>query len=154
MKHGIAVLLFLLLALAVPVPAQTKRNGPAQGTGATAQVLIALENKWVDALMKSDTAALDSIFADTYVDTDEHSQRSDKQGLLSVLKSGDLKMESIKLSDMHVQAYGDAAVVIGTSAQIGNFKGRPLAPKIIFTDTFIKQNGKWRAVASHRSLAA
>jgi hypothetical protein len=43
-----------------------------------------LENKWVAALMKPDTAALDSIFADTYLDTDEHVQRSDKPGVLSV----------------------------------------------------------------------
>jgi ketosteroid isomerase-like protein len=96
---------------------------------------------------------LDSIFADTYVDTDEHSQRSDKQGVLSVLKSGELKLEFIKLSDMQVHVYGDAAVVIGSSAQAGNFKGQALAPKVIFTDTFIKRNGKWRAVASHRSAA-
>lgn len=151
MKRTIAV---LLLAMADPASAQTKKNGPAQGTGATAQALIALENKWIDALMKSDTAALDSIFADTYVDTDEHSQRSDKQAVLSVLKSGDLKMESIKLSDMQVHDYGDAAVVTGSASQAGNFKGQSLVHKIIFTDTFIKQNGKWRAVASHRSPAA
>ncbi len=154
MKHAIAVLLVVLLAVAVLAPAQTQKNGPAQGAGATAQALIALENKWVDALMKSDTAALDSIFADAYVDTDEHSQRSDKQGVLSVLKSGELKMESIKLSDMQVHDYGDAAVVIGSAAQVGNFKGQQLVPKITFTDTFVKQNGKWRAVASHRSPAA
>jgi ketosteroid isomerase-like protein len=153
MKHVIAVLFVLLLPLAVPVFAQTQKNLPAQGTSATAQALIALENKWVDALMKSDTAALDSIFADTYVDTDEHSQRSDKQGVLSVLKSGELKLESIKLSDMQVHDYGDAAVVIGSAAQTGNFKGRSLVTKIIFTDTFVKQNWKWRAVASHRSSA-
>jgi hypothetical protein len=67
------------------------------------------------------------------------------------LKSGDLKIESIKLSDMKVHVYGDAAVVIGRAAQVGNFKGHPLTATIIFTDTFIQQNGKWRAVASHRS---
>jgi len=52
---------------------------------------------------------------------------------------------------LHV--YGDAAVVIGSAAQVGNFKGQSLTAAIIFTDTFIKQNGKWRAVASHRSIA-
>lgn len=71
------------------------------GTDATAELLKGLENKWVAALMKSD-ATLDSILSDTYVDTDEHGQRTDKQGVLSVLKSGDLKFESIKLSDMQV----------------------------------------------------
>jgi ketosteroid isomerase-like protein len=148
MKHTIAV---LLLAMGVLAAAQTQKNRPVQGTAATAEALIDLENRWVDALAKSDTATLDSIFADTYVDTDEHSQRSDKQGVLSVLKSGELKLEFIKLSDMQVHVYGDAAVVIGSSAQAGNFKGQALAPKVIFTDTFIKRNGKWRAVASHRS---
>jgi ketosteroid isomerase-like protein len=150
MKHTIAV---LLLAMGVLTTAQTGKNRPVQGTAA-AEALIGIENRWVDALVKSDTATLDSIFADTYVDTDEHSQRSDKQGVLSVLKSGELKLESIKLSDMQVQVYGDAAVVIGSSAQAGNFNGQALAPKIIFTDTFIKRDGKWRAAASHRSAAA
>jgi hypothetical protein len=143
----------LLLAMGVLTPAQTQKKRPVQGTDATAAALIAIENRWVDALVKSDTASLDSIFADTFVDTDERSHRSDKQGVLSVLKSGELKLESIKLSDMQVQVYGDAAVVIGSSAQVGNFKGQALAPKIIFTDTFIKRNGKWIGVASHRSAA-
>ena len=141
----------LLLAVAFLTPAQTPKTRPARGTDATTQALLDLENKWVAALMNSDSATLDSIFADTYVDTDEHSQRSDKPGVLSVLKSGDLHIVSIKLSDMRVSLYGDAAVVIGASAQVGNFKGQPLAATIIFTDTFIKQEGKWRAVASHRS---
>ncbi len=141
----------LLLATAALAPAHTQRNTPAQGTDATTQALIRLENRWVDALMKSDVATLDSIFADSYVDTDEHSHRSDKQGVLSVLKSGELKIESIKLSDMQVYDYGDAAVVTGSASQAGSFQGQPFAAKIIFTDTFVKQNGKWRAVASHRS---
>jgi ketosteroid isomerase-like protein len=148
MKSTIAV---LLLALAFLMPAQTPKIRPVQGTGATTQALIDLENKWVDALVKSDAATLDAIFAGTYVDTDEHSQRSDKQAVLSVLKSGDLKIASIRLSDMQVHIYGDAAVVIGAAAQVGNFKGQPLTAKIIFTDTFIEQNGEWKAVASHRS---
>jgi hypothetical protein len=141
----------LLVAITVLTPAQTDKNGPEQGTNATTQALINLENRWVGALMKSDTSTLESIFADTYVDTDENSHRTDKQGVLSVLKSGELKMASIKLSEMRVYDYGDAAVVIGSASQAGNFKGRPLTIKIIFTDTFIRQNGKWKAVASHRS---
>ncbi len=149
-KHTIAV---LLLMMAVFTPAQTPKRSQAQGTEAARQELISLENKWVDALVKSDTAALDSILVDTYMDTDEHSHRSDKQGVLSILKSGDLKMQSIKISDMKVYVYGHAAVVIGSAVQAGNFKGQPLTAAVIFTDTFVKQNGEWRAVASHRSVA-
>jgi hypothetical protein len=54
---------------------------------------------------------------------------------------------------MQVHLYGDAAVVVGSSLQAGSFLGGPVAAKIIFTDTFVNQGGKWRAVASHRSVA-
>jgi ketosteroid isomerase-like protein len=142
----------LLLAMALITFARTtKHNALAQATDTTKQALMSLEDNWVEALVKSDTATLDSIFVDTYVDTDEHSHRSDKHGVISVLRSGELKMESIKLSDMKVYEYGDAAVVTGSASQAGNFKGQPVIARIIFTDMFIRQNGKWRAVASHRS---
>ena len=150
MKHMIPV---LLLAIAVGALAGTQKNRAGQGSGAASQELIELENKWVKALVKSDTESLSSIFADTYVDTDEHSHRSGKEGVLSFLKSGDLKLDSIKLLDMQVHVYGDAAVVTGTATQSGRFLGGPVAARIIFTDTFIKQSGEWRAVASHRSVA-
>jgi ketosteroid isomerase-like protein len=150
MKHTISV---LLLAMAVIAPAATKKNRPVQETDTTTLALLNLENTWVDALTKADTATLNSIFADTYVDTDEHSHRSDKRGVLSVLNSGKLKIASVKLSDMQVYDYGGAAVVTGSASQAGNFEGQPLSAKIVFTDTFIKQDGKWRAVASHRSAA-
>lgn len=150
MKRTIACLLSVVAVVAV-TQAQKTRMG--QGNDAATQALVSVENTWVDALVKSDFTTLDSIFADAYVDTDEHSHRGGKQDVLSFLKSGDLKLNSIKLSDMQVHIYGDAAVVIGSSAQEGNFMGAPLAAKIIFTDTFVKQNGKWRAVASHRSVA-
>ena len=147
MKHTIA----LLLAIAALMPTHAQQNGP--DSSATAQALVSLENKWVIALTKSDVATLNSIFADTYVDTDEHNQRTDKRGVLSAVRSGDLKIQSIKLSNIKVYDYGDAAVVTGSSAQVGNFKRQPLARGIIFTDTFVRRNGQWQAVASHRSLA-
>jgi hypothetical protein len=91
----------LLLAMAFLTPAQPPKSQPAQGSDAItqAQALFALENKWVGALAKSDIATLDSIFDDSYVDTDEQSHRSDKPAVISVLKSGDLHIASIKLSD-------------------------------------------------------
>jgi len=147
-KHAIT----LLLAIAILMPAMHARQN-APGSSATAQALMSLENRWAAALTKPDVAALDSIFADTYVDTGEGGERSDKQAVLSALRSGDLKIQSIKLSNMRVYDYGEAAVVTGNAEQAGNFKRQPLAKAIIFTDTFVRRNGQWQAVASHRSIA-
>lgn len=129
--------------------AQAQTN---KGTSAEA-ALIDLENRWVAALVKADTASLDAIFAATYVDTDEGGGRTDKAGLLAVLKSGQLKLTSIRLSDMHVYLYGNFAVVTGAATQAGTFEGHSVAPKIVFTDSFFLQNGTWRAVASQRTTA-
>jgi ketosteroid isomerase-like protein len=145
---------FLMLAIAVLTPAQTEKKGPEPGTDATSKVLIDLEEKWVAALEKSDVAALDAILADTYVETDGRGHRSDKQALLVVVKSGDLKVEFIRLSEMQVYVYGDAAVVIGSAADAGSYKGQPFTANVSFTETFVRQNGKWTAVASHRSVVA
>src|SRR5438876_11602467 len=95
--------------------------GAQAQSGDVAKVLMELENAWVDALVKADTAKLDTILVDTYVDTEEGGHQSDKQGKLAVLKSGDLKFKSIKLSYMKVYAYGIAAVITGIAASVSLF---------------------------------
>src|SRR5258707_15143987 len=109
----------LLLAMAVGALAGTQKNRAGQGSGAASQELIEVENKWVKALVKSDTETLSSIFIDTYVDTDEHSHRSNKNGVLSFLKSGDLKLDSIKLSNSKVHLSDNRADVTGQPRQGG-----------------------------------
>jgi ketosteroid isomerase-like protein len=141
----------LVVALASLSGSAAQNSTRTHWAGDVAQVLLDLENKWVEALVKSDTATLDAILADTFVDTDEEGNQADKGGVIAALKSGDLKMASIKLSEMHVRVYGDLAVVTGMAAQTGAFRGQSLVPRIVFTDSFILQNGKWRAVASHRT---
>jgi ketosteroid isomerase-like protein len=151
---GTGRVLLLVVAAVAGAGGRDQKDGAAQSSDAETRALIAVENRWVEALVKSDLATLDAIVADSYVDTDEHSHRGNKDDVISFLKSGDIKFESIKLSDMNAHVYGDAAVVFGTAVQAGSFLGGPLATKVIFTDTFVKKNGKWKAVASHRSVAS
>ena len=143
----------LLLAVAVATPAQMQKKGQMQGSDATSKALIDMENKWVAALEKSDAAALDAILADSYVDADEQGHRSDKQAVLAILKSGDLKLESLKLSDMKVNVYGDAAVVTGTIKATLKVDGREQTSTDLFTEVFVKKGGKWQCVTVHVSPA-
>ncbi len=121
-------------------------------SGDAAQPMLDLQHRWVVALVKADIAALDTILVDSYADTDESGSRLDKAGVLTALKSGDLKLASITLLETHVHRYGDAAVLTGASAQAGAFRGQPVAPKILFTATLVLQNGHWRAAAAHRTV--
>jgi ketosteroid isomerase-like protein len=140
-----------LLAMAMPgsIAAAVGPTASADSKGA----LIALEQKWVAALERSDIATLSTIWAKTFVDTDETGHRSDKAEVFSILKSGALRIRKLQLSEMKVYAYGDAAVVTGASVQDGDFQGQALAKKIVFTDTFVRRGGEWIAVASQRTTS-
>ena len=120
-------------------------------SGDAAQPMLDLQHRWVAALVKADTEALDTILVDSYTDTDESGSRFDKTSVLAALKSGDLKLASITLLETHVHRYGDSAVLTGASAQAGSFRGQPIASKILFTATLVSQNGEWRAAAAHRT---
>jgi hypothetical protein len=115
------------------------------------QAVLDFQRRWVEALIAADVAALDTILVDTYVDTDESGSRTDKAGIFAALKSGDLKLEAIRLLETHVHRYGDSAILVGASAQAGSFAGQRIAPKILFTATLVLQDGTWRAVAAHRT---
>jgi ketosteroid isomerase-like protein len=133
---------------ATPSPAPPRTTTPPASNSAT---LIDLEYRWANALQKSDAATLESILDETYVDTDEMGRRTDKLGLTAAIRSGDLKMNSIKLSGVQVYESGTTAVVTGRALQDGNYKGQPLTESVVFTDTFVMKHGAWRAVSSHRS---
>jgi ketosteroid isomerase-like protein len=128
--------------------------GPAaaqQNKAADEGALRAIEEKWDAASVKGDTAALSAIFADTFVSTSTEGQLRTKAEVLARLKSGEVKYQTAKVDDLKISIYGDAAVVTGRWR--GKFveKGKAMDETERFTDTFIRQNGQWRCVASHAS---
>jgi len=82
------------------------------------------------------------------IDTDPSGRVTDKTQDKTDLSSGDLKFQSIELSELKVHVYGDTAVAAGTSTVKGTYKGQDISGKYRFTDVWVKRNGKWHAVAS------
>ncbi len=113
--------------------------------------LKALEEKWDAASMKGDSAALGAILADTFISTSTEGKVRAKAELLAEMKSGDIKYQNAKVDDMKVYLYGDTGIVSGRWK--GKFvqKGKTVDTVERFTDTFIRQNGQWRCVASQAS---
>ena len=113
--------------------------------------LKALEEKWDTANLKGDTATLSAIFVDTFISTSNEGKARNKAEILAQLKSGEVKYETSKVDDMKVFVYGDAAVVNGRWKAKFVEKGKLVDDSERFTDTYIRQNGQWRCVASHSS---
>lgn len=52
------------------------------------------------------------------------------------------------MGDMKVRVFGDTAVVTGTDDEITMTDGKKSSDHYVWTDVFVKRNGKWLAVAS------
>jgi ketosteroid isomerase-like protein len=107
-----------------------------------------LEQDWAQATIKSGAAAVDQYEADDIITTDPGGRVTDKAQDKTDLSSGDLKFQSMELSDIRVRVYGDTAVATGTNTLNGTYKGQDISGKYRFTDTWVKRSGKWQVVAT------
>jgi ketosteroid isomerase-like protein len=122
-----------------------------QAAGGDEAALKAVEEKWDAANLKGDAAALGAIFADTFISTSSEGKVRTRAEMLAQLKSGEIKYQTSKVDDMKVFVYGDAAVVNGRWKAKFVEKGKTVDATERFTDTYIRQNGQWRCVASQGS---
>jgi ketosteroid isomerase-like protein len=139
MRNVLAIAMLCLLSLSVAT---------AQSAAGVENQIKKLEQDWAQATVKSGAAAVDQYEADDIIDTDPNGRVTDKAQDKTDLSSGDLKFQSIELSDLKVRVYGDTAVAAGTNTLNGTYKGQDISGKYRYTDTWVKRNGKWQVVAT------
>jgi uncharacterized protein (TIGR02246 family) len=112
------------------------------------QQLQKLERQWGPAAQKQDAGPLADLYADDYTLTNPVGQVVPKSVMVEKVKDGTFKVESVEYANMKVRTYGDTAIVIGRLTIKGAWDGNDVGGEYAFTDTFVKQGGKWREVAS------
>ncbi len=142
---------FVLIASLLAVSQMSGDNSKNGGNASVEQTLKQMENDWGDAVGKKDTAALDKILADDWVGQYSYGPKTKAQ-ILADLKSGNLKAELPQTSaEMKVRLFGDTAIVTGGDDFKGSYKGKDISGHEIWTDIFVKRNGRWQAVASQNT---
>ena len=119
----------------------------ATETGESARIL-ALENLWNQAELKRDARALELLLANTFVYTDSDGSFMNRTQWLAHVKRGDDHYEQLGNEGQVVQLYGDAAVVTGAYRERIKLAGKTVVQRGRFTDTWVKQGGEWKCVAS------
>lgn len=124
----------------------------AQAPSAAEQELIKLENAWSTAWQKRDVAALDRLCAAEYLSTDSDGKTTTKAQDLQDVKDPTTTLTSFKLENLKVHIYSDAfAVVTGSNTEQATFKGKDDSGTFMFTDVFVKRDGRWQVVATQSS---
>ncbi len=117
------------------------------GAPCVQEELKRLENDRTQAVLKGDTAALDRMTADDYTVINISGQLLTKAEVVKAIKSASLKYEQLENDEIQVRVYGDTAVLTGRTTQKGQFNGKDISGQTRFTRVYLKQHGKWQAVA-------
>jgi hypothetical protein len=125
-------------------------NAPALSAVAenTDQAITGLENQWVAAIVKKDTATIDRLLADDFSGTTDD-QIYSKTDAIEDVKNG--THESLELDNIKVRTFGDTAVVTMGQTEKSRHGDTDFSGHYLFTDVWARKNGQWIAVASHGS---
>ena len=64
------------------------------------------------------------------------------------------KMNSEEISNLQIRVYDDTAIATYTDTYDAMIRGEHRAKTVLSTDTFVRQDGAWKQVANHSSVAA
>ena len=112
------------------------------------QALKKIQHEWAEARIKGDSSYTRRIEADgcTIVWPDGRivNKRADLESM-----TGDIAFSEFKIENLQVRLYGETGIVIGEGT-IKAHQGKQdlLGGKFVWTDTFMKQGGQWKVVAS------
>ena len=144
-RQFIAHICFLSLLLSVAVLVEAKQP-KADSDAAISQTLQAMEQAWLNAEKNHDAAAFEKLVADDWIAISPDGKSQTKAERAAEIKTADIT--SATLGDMRVRVFGDTAVVTGTDDEITLKEGKKSSDHYVWTDVFVKRNGKWLAVAS------
>jgi ethanolamine utilization microcompartment shell protein EutS len=150
---------FVPVTLALAVIAFTGAAfGQKHGT-ATDAVTIATITQMENASVKADTAGDSSFveknYADNFSGGSSWGNWETKQSILADMKDNqNNKTNSEVISDLNVRIYGETAIATYKSTYDSMYHGEHRARTILSTDTFARQDGSWKQVASHSSELA
>jgi hypothetical protein len=152
MKRIMLTLLASTLVLAVLSPVASAKK-PAAGDAVAA--ITQFENDSVKADLAGDSSFFQKNYADNWTGGFSGGTWNTKESMLADMKdSANNKMNSEEISDLKVRVYdNNTAIATYTSTYDAMIRGEHRAKTVLSTDTFVLQNGTWKEVAGHSSVA-
>jgi ketosteroid isomerase-like protein len=146
-----------LAALAVPLAlGQTSSNqekAQDNGKGNPLDTFTKIENDWWEADKTKDAKALGQLLAGDWIHLGYEGVMTKAQWLADVKKI-DENIATVTLTDMKVRVYGDVAIVTFREHENSMENNTDSSGDYLYTDVFVKRQGRWQAVNSQGTLLA
>ena len=112
------------------------------------QILIELEQKWVEALQNNDVKFVDSVLAPEFIATYGDGSRGDRKHELQLVADFNSQVDKWTVDEFEVKVYRDTAVVWFTQRMVGPIQGKPAEIVTRYMDVFVMRDGRWLCVGS------
>jgi ketosteroid isomerase-like protein len=103
------------------------------------------------AYLDADVQRMEALLTDDFTLTDPDGVVTTREDDLQNARAGAIRYTVFENHDMKVRLHGDAAVVTGVTKVAGTAGTTQFATRLQFTDTVVRQNGRWRVASSHVS---
>jgi ketosteroid isomerase-like protein len=111
-----------------------------------------LEEDWREAVLKSNTSAMDALLADDYIAITASGTLQTKEQALANLRAGLTHFTTLDLSDRKVRFYGTTAVVTSIAQVHGVTPEGDLSGNYRYTRVYVRTpDGKWKIVSFEAS---
>jgi ketosteroid isomerase-like protein len=150
MSRRVATTLLLTLLLSTHLGRVT--SGQGQDDQAKREVQQ-MEKEWREAWVRGDPVALDRIHADDYLSINYLGQVSTKAQVMSDVRAGAFKYESMEHKDVIMRVYGNVVIVNALTVNKGHRRERNVSGDFSYTRVYVKRDGRWQAVLSQYTRA-
>ena len=118
----------------------------ASSSDSAAKTITALEDMWAHTSCSSVPPALKAAFAEDFQGTAPNGQRYGRPKHWG----GRGDNSDCKLENIHIRVFGDlVAIAYGNESSISKPEhGKELKHCLVWTDTWLKRNGKWQILAA------
>ena len=147
MKYRVVV---LFVAALICVFYAAKAQVPS--TAETERYIKESERLWAESVANGDATVVERMLADDYVGVDPDGGFYDKAKMVSGTREAPKEFLSNHINEVKVRFFGDTAVAQGSESWVRR-TGSPLRGRFVWTDTWIRRNGKWQIVAAEDLIA-
>jgi uncharacterized protein (TIGR02246 family) len=153
-----------MLALMLPVLLACSRSTTTSSYGAAPaisgendepgrQALAKLEDDWAKALEAHDTAFFARVIAPDFHGTEDSAKTFGRAEIMQNAADTTTQVRDLQDQDRQIRIYGNGtvAVVTGMSRWTVQKGKRPGQYRGRYTETWVKRDGRWQAVAGHYS---
>jgi hypothetical protein len=140
--------------LGVAILAMSGSVGAQMTVKSDQQILIELEQRWVQALQNNDVKFVDSVLAEEFIATYGDGSRGDRKHELQLVADFNSQVDKWTVDEFTVKVYKDTAVVWFTQRMVGPIQGKPVEIVTRYMDVFVMRDGRWLCVGSQSTRVA